>query len=79
MIEESRELADFSHWMALLLDCLRAVGGSARPREVLPWMRERSGLTQVLLDSQLNSGQTRFYNRVHWARQSLVWASFRSS
>lgn len=65
--------AEFSRWMGPLLECLRAVGGSARPREVLPWIRDRSGIDSTVLDSPLKSGQSRFYNQVHWARQYLVW------
>jgi restriction system protein len=59
--------------MGPLLDCLRTVGGSARPKEVLPWIRARANLPAETLDIPLKSGQSRFYNQVHWARQYLVW------
>ena len=58
--------------MGPLLDCLRSLGGSAKPREVTDWIAE----TEHLSDNQrekLKSGQERFYNQVHWARQYLVW------
>lgn len=73
MDKKSLKVAEFARWMGPLLDCLRAVGGSARPREVLPWLRDRSGQSAAELDSPLKSGQSRFYNQVHWARQYLVW------
>jgi restriction system protein len=71
--KKTQGLAEFARWMAALLDCLRAVGGSAKPREVLPWIRDQSGVSAEILDSPLKSGQSRFYNQVHWARQYLVW------
>ncbi|HTN10963.1 MAG TPA: hypothetical protein VL154_08310 [Acetobacteraceae bacterium] len=30
--------AEFVQWMGPLLDCLRALGGSAKPREVSNWI-----------------------------------------
>lgn len=68
-----RGQSEFVRWLGPVLDCLRAVGGSAKPREVLQWIRERSNVPDEVLDVPLKSGQTRFYNQVHWARQYLVW------
>ena len=68
-----RQRNDFQQWMPLILDCLRSVGGQARPREVLAWIRERRGVLDAHLEEALSSGQTRFYNQVHWARQHLAW------
>lgn len=76
MAKQAQKSAEFSRWMPLLLQCLRTVGGSAPPRDVLPWVRERSGLPSEVLDAPLKSGQSRFYNQVHWARQYLVWEGF---
>lgn len=73
MAKKGKGQAEFVKWMGPVLDCLRAVGGSAKPREVIQWVQERSGLSHEALEAQLKSGQTRFYNQVHWARQYLVW------
>lgn len=64
---------EFAHWMGPVLDALRELGGSGKPREVLDLIAERRGLTDKKLEETLKSGQTRFYNQVHWARQYLVW------
>ncbi|MEO6064510.1 MAG: Mrr restriction system protein, partial [Lysobacterales bacterium] len=73
MTKRAQGNSEFARWMSPLLECLRAVGGSAPPREVLPLIREHSGLPSAALDTPLKSGQSRFYNQVHWARQYLVW------
>lgn len=64
---------DFQQWMPLILDSLRAVGGQAKPREVLAWIKELKSPLDSYLEETLASGQTRFYNQVHWARQHLAW------
>lgn len=73
MAKKEKSQSEFVRWMGPLLDCLRAVGGSAKPKEVLPWIRGRANLPSGALDFTLKSGQSRFYNQVHWARQYLVW------
>ncbi|MBU2692201.1 MAG: restriction endonuclease [Candidatus Eisenbacteria bacterium] len=64
--------SEFVGWMGPILDALRALGGSGKPQEVLDWIVERFDLSERL-EETLRSGQTRFYNQVHWARQNLVW------
>jgi restriction system protein len=64
---------EFVRWMSPILDALRELGGSGKPREVLDLISERYGMTDKKLEELLKSGQTRFYNQVHWARQYLVW------
>ena len=59
--------------MGPLLDCLRAVGGSAKPREVSTWIGRELKLGEDVLNSTLKSGAKRFHNQVQWARQYLVW------
>lgn len=73
MSKKARGQADFQQWMPLILDCLRAVGGQSRPREVLNWIRDKRAPLSSHLEETLASGQTRFYNQVHWARQHLAW------
>ena len=64
---------EFIKWMGPLLDALRDLGGSGKPREVVDQIAEKLGLSDEKLEVTLKSGQTRFYNQVHWSRQYLVW------
>jgi restriction system protein len=65
--------AEFVRWMGPLLECLRAAGGSAKPREVSAWIRQELKLPDTLTEASLKSGANRFHNQVQWARQYLVW------
>lgn len=65
--------AEFVRWMGPLLDCLRALGGSARPTEVSSWIARELKLPAEITDAALKSGANRFHNQVQWARQYLVW------
>jgi len=65
--------SEFVRWMGPILDALRELGGSGKSREVCDLIAERQGLSDKKLEETLKSGQTRFYNQVHWARQYLVW------
>lgn len=70
----TKSQAQFSKWMAPILDCLRAVGGEAPPREVVEWIAEKLSVPKEIREAVLeSSGQSRFYNQVHFARQYLVW------
>lgn len=64
--------AEFVRWFGPLLDALRDLGGSASPREAIDRIAEREKVPDELR-KVLKSGQERFYNQVHWARQYLVW------
>ncbi|WP_376690246.1 restriction endonuclease [Wenzhouxiangella sp. EGI_FJ10409] len=59
--------------MGPILDALRELGGSGKPREVSEWISEKHQIQGTPLEETLKSGQSRFYNQVHWARQYLVW------
>jgi restriction system protein len=65
--------SEFVRWMGPILDAIRELGGSGKPREVCDLIAERQGLSDKKLEETLKSGQTRYYNQVHWARQYLVW------
>lgn len=69
----ARTRAEFVQWLGPVLDALRALDGSGKPREVCDYVAEHSNVSSPALDATLKSGQTRFYNQVHWARQYLVW------
>jgi restriction system protein len=59
--------------MPHVLDCLRALGGSARAREVSEWIADRLKLSDEKRQETQKKGVNRFYNQVAWARQYLIW------
>lgn len=65
--------AEFVQWMGPMIDAIRDLGGSGKPREVVDRIAEKCDLSDARLEETLKSGQTRFYNQTHWARQYLVW------
>lgn len=69
----ARQKSEFAKWLGPVLDALRALGGSGKPREVCDYIAEHAKVPAATLETTLKSGQTRFYNQVHWARQYLVW------
>lgn len=65
--------AEFFQWMGPMLDAIRDLGGSGKPREVVDRIAEQCDLSDARLEETLKSGRTRFDNQTHWARQYLVW------
>lgn len=71
--------AEFVKWFGPLLDALRDLGDSGRPREVSDRIAKNLNLPDKVLDETLKSGGSRFHNQVAWARQYLVWEGFLES
>ena len=65
--------AEFVRWFGPLLDALRQLGGSAKPREAADRIAKNLELQDKKLNEILDSGQSRYYNQVAWARQYLAW------
>ena len=65
--------ANFIQWIPLLLDALRALGGSAESREAADWIANAVNLPPEEREKRNKNGVLRFENQVHWARQYLVW------
>lgn len=65
--------AEFVKWFGPLLDALRYLGGSGRPKEVSSKIAENLKLSDKILEETLKSGAPKFHNQVAWARQYLVW------
>lgn len=65
--------AEFVKWFGPLLDALRDLGDSGKPREVYDRIAKNHNLSDSVLDETLKSGTSRFQNQVAWARQYLVW------
>ncbi len=71
MIRKSQ--AEFVKWFGPLLDALRDLGDSGRPREASDRIAKNLNLPDQVLNETLKSGGSRFHNQVAWARQYLVW------
>ena len=65
--------AEFLQWMPEVLNALRALDGSGKPKEVSRWIADKLKLPDALLESTTKTGVARFHNQVQWARQYLVW------
>ena len=68
-----KNTAEFVRWFGPLLDALRDLGDSGKPREVSERISTNLKLPDEILDETLKSGGSRFHNQVAWARQYLVW------
>ena len=73
MSKTKKGTSEFVQWMGPLLDGLRALGGSAKPKEVSGWIARELKLPPAIMEATLKSGGSRFHNQVQWARQYLVW------
>ena len=66
--------AEFVKWFGPLLDALRELGDSGKPREVSAKIAENLNLPDSFLDeTTAKIGIPKFHNQVAWARQYLVW------
>jgi len=70
---KEKKQPEFTKWMGPILDCLREVGGEARPREVRDWIADKFKIPQEVREELTETGIVRFDNRVAWARQYLIW------
>lgn len=71
-----KKRTEFVKWFGPLLDALRDLGDSGRPREVSDRIAKNLNLPDSLLDETLMSGGSKFHNQVAWARQYLVWEGY---
>jgi restriction system protein len=70
---KKKKQAEFVKWFGPLLDALRELGYSGKPREVSERIANNLNLEEEFLDQTLKSGNNRFHNQVAWARQYLIW------
>ena len=64
----------FIRYFQPVLNALIELGGSGRPEEVEDVIAEHLGLSEEERSEQIPSGQSRFNNKVNWARFYLVKA-----
>ncbi len=74
MNTQSLKGPQFVRYFQPVLDALVELGGSGRPEEVEDTIAERLGISEVERNEQIPSGQSRFSNKVNWARFYLVRA-----
>ncbi len=65
--------AEFTKWFGPLLNALRELGGSGRPKEVVEEIAKAEKIKDSQREEVMKSGILRFDNQVAWARQYLVW------
>ena len=74
MSKKKKGHADVTKWFGAVLDALRALGGSAKPREIAEWIGTAQNIPDEILNARYEkSGQLKFPNQIAWARQYLVW------
>jgi len=59
-----------------VLTALKKLGGSARPSEVCATVAQDMGLRGAILEETLESGQSRFENKIAWVRLYLVLSGY---
>jgi restriction system protein len=71
---------EFVQWFGPVLDALRALGGSAKPREITQWIGDKHNIPDNILNERYEkSGVLKFQNQIAWARQYLVWEELLAS
>ena len=65
--------AEFTKWFGPLLNALRELGGSGRPKEVTRQVAKNLKISDDILEETTKTGIPKFHNQVAWARQYLVW------
>lgn len=71
---------EFIKWFGPVLDALRALGGSAKPKEITQWIGEQLSIPEEILNERYEkSGVLKFQNQLAWARQYLVWEELLAS
>ena len=74
MSKKQKGKTEFVKWFGPVLDALRALGGSATPKEITEWIGEELKVPEQILNERYEkSGILKFPNQLAWARQYLVW------
>jgi len=69
----------FVQYFSPVLEALKVLGGSGRPAEVRDWIAANKKISEAEQNETLQSGESRFSNRVAWARFYLVKAGYLDS
>jgi restriction system protein len=68
------EKAGFTKYMGPVLEALKELGGSGRPREVTDKVARNLNISDKTREETLKNGSSKWDNQVAWARQYLVYA-----
>jgi restriction system protein len=64
--------AEFTKYLGPILDALRELGGSGRPREVIDRVAKNLNISDKTREETLKNGSSKWDNQIAWARQYLV-------
>jgi restriction system protein len=74
MKPKKQKKAEFTKWMGPILEALRDLNGSAKPRDIVDWIGKNHNIPdKILYEKYQGSGKLKFPNQVAWARQYLIW------
>ena len=62
----------FIQYFQPVIEGLRDLGSSAKPREVYAWIAERHSIPKEEIEGTTKGGQSKFENKVGWARFYLA-------
>ncbi len=74
-----KKRTEIIRWFGPILDALRELGGSGKPKEVTEIVAKKEKLSNSELEATLPSGALKFKNQVAWARQYMVWEGYLDS
>ena len=69
----------FARYINPVLDALRELGGSARPREVYDWVAQHLGISDAERSVKHRSGSSKVENDIAWARSYLAKTGYLDS
>lgn len=71
---------EFVKWFGPVLEALRSLNGSAKPKDITEWIGEKYHIPEdILTERYEKSGVLKFQNQLAWARQYLVWEELLAS
>ena len=80
MSKNKNSKTEFVKWFGPILDALRDLGGSAKPKEISQLIAEKLNIPEEILSERYEkSGVLKFQNQLAWARQYLVWEELLAS
>ncbi len=76
MAKDKTKGPQFVRFFGPVIDALKELGGSGRPAEVKDLIAQSLHISEQEQNAQIESGQSRFSNRVDWARFYLAKAGY---
>ena len=73
MANQKEQTVSVVKWIPVVLDALRELENSGKPKEVENFIIKKCKLDEIYLEKTHKSGVSKFSNEVAWARQYLVW------